>query len=189
MPVLDVGTDRLHFFDEGSGTPVVFIHGSCGGGTQWKRLSSALQEEYRTLCLDLFDCGQSQPWPIEREWTVEDDERAINAVLDFLGQPVHLVVHSGGGNFAYPTIKSRRDHILSLTLFEPTYFHLLRQDGDPLFAEPEDMANRYRAAMDVDDREKAMASFVDVCSGVEGAWDGLPDPCVHGLQGPPRRLP
>ena len=176
MPVLDVGSDRLHFFDEGSGTPVVFIHGSCGGGAQWKGLSSVLREEYRTLCLDLFGCGHSQPWPIERKYTVEDDERAINAVLDFLGQPVHLVIHSGGAHFAYPTIKGRRDHILSLTLFEPVYFHLLRQARDPLISEPEEMANRYRAAMDAGEREKAIAGFVDVWAGAEGTWDGLPEP-------------
>lgn len=176
MPVLEVGSDRLHFFDEGSGATVVFIHGSCGSGTQWKRLSSALQENYRTICLDLFGCGQSQPWPIEREWTVEDDERAINAVLDFLKEPVHLVVHSGGGHFAYPTIKSRHNRILSLTLFEPVYFHLLRQAGDPLIAEPEEMANDYRAAMDAGNREKAIERFVDMWARAEGTWNGLPDP-------------
>lgn len=176
MPVLDVGADRLHFFDGGSGTPVVFIHGSCGGGVQWKRLSSGLQEEYRTLCLDLFGCGRSQPWPLEREWTVEDDERAINAVLDFVGEPVHLVVHSGGGHFAYPTIKGRRARILSLTLFEPVYFHLLRHAGDPLFAEPEDMAKGYRAAVKAGNREEAIESFVDRWAGAEGTWNSLPDP-------------
>jgi len=31
MPVLNVDGDRLHYFDEGAGTPVIFIHGSCGG--------------------------------------------------------------------------------------------------------------------------------------------------------------
>ena len=31
MPFLDVGSDRIHYSDEGEGVPVVFVHGSCGG--------------------------------------------------------------------------------------------------------------------------------------------------------------
>lgn len=176
VPVLNVGADRLHFLDEGAGRPIVFIHGSCGSGAQWKSLASDLQEDYRTLCVDLFGCGQSQPWPIEREWTIADDERAINAVLDFLGEPVHLVAHSAGGRFTYPTIKGYRDRILSLTLFEPVHFQLLRQDGDPLFSEPQGMASDYRAAMDAGRREEAIEGFVDQWAKARGVWNGLPEP-------------
>jgi hypothetical protein len=50
---------------------------------------------------------------------------------------------------------------MSITLFEPIYFHLLHQSGNPLFVEIEEMANRYRHAMDVGNRETAMAGFVD----------------------------
>lgn len=188
MPVLDVGADRLHFLDEGSGPPVVFIHGSCGSGAQWKRLSASLREDYRTLSLDLFGCGQSQPWPIERAWSVDDDGRAIDAVLDFLGEPVHLVAHSGGGPFAYPSIKSRRDRLLSLTLFEPVFFPLLRQAGDPLFSEPEQMASDYRTAMEAGARERAVEGFVDKWAGAAGAWASLPGPVMQMMRSGADRL-
>ena len=65
---------------------------------------------------------------------------------------------------------------MSITLFEPIYFHLLHQSGDPLFAEIEEMANRYRHAMDVGNRETAMAGFVDAWAGAEGAWEKFPEP-------------
>ncbi len=179
MPILNIDGDRLHYADSaegGDGVPVVFVHGSCGGGGQWKSLAGALSEDYRTICIDLFGSGRSEPWPIERHWTTRDDERAIDAVLDLLAEPVHFVVHSGGGCFSYPSIKSHRAQIKSLTLFEPVYFHLLHQSNDPLFAEPEDMANRYRAALDDGDTERAMASFVDAWARQDGAWNKLPEP-------------
>ncbi|WP_419914124.1 alpha/beta fold hydrolase [Hoeflea sp.] len=175
MPTLDVDGDRLHFTDDGTGTPVIFVHGSCGGAGQWKAMAAGLTDNHRTVCLDLFGSGQSQPWPIERVWTAEDDERAISAVLDRLGEPAHFVIHSGAGHFAYPTIKNRNHDVRSLTLFEPVYFNLLRETGDPLFAEPEQIANRFREAMDNNDLDGAMEGFVDSWAGVNGAWASLPD--------------
>lgn len=176
MPLLDVDGDRLHVLDDGVGEAVVFVHGSCGSGAQWRRLASGLKGSYRTLCVDLFGCGYSQPWPIERPWTPADDERALNAVFDLLDGPIHLVAHSGGGCFAYPTVNGHRDRIASLTLFEPVFFNLLHQAGDPLFAEPEAMASRYRAAIDAGEREAAMAGFVDAWARAAGSWTGLPEP-------------
>lgn len=52
MPYLDIEGDKLHFAIHASGVPVVFIHGSCGGAGQWKKLASMLQEDYRTICVD-----------------------------------------------------------------------------------------------------------------------------------------
>lgn len=172
MTILDVDGDKLHFVEEGSGAPVVFVHGSCGGARQWKGLAAALCDEYRTVCIDLFGSGQSESWPIERQWRVEDDGRAINAVLDLLAEPVHLVIHSGGGHFAYPAIRDRPDRILTLTLFEPIYFHLLRQGGDVHFEEPRAMSARYRKAVDAGDFEGAICDFVDTWTE-PGAWNAF----------------
>lgn len=172
MTILDVDGDKLHFVDEGSGTPVVFVHGSCGGAGQWKGLASALRDDYRTICIDLFGSGQSGPWPIERQWHTEDDGRAINAVLDLLAEPVHLIIHSGGGHFAYPVISGRPDRILTITLFEPIYFHLLRQEGNVLFEEPRAMSMRYRKAVSIGDLEGAICDFVDTWTE-PGAWNAF----------------
>jgi len=176
MPYISINDDLLHFTDDGVGVPIVFVHGSCGGAGQWKSLASKLQQNYRTVCIDLLGSGRSEPWSIERQWSVRDDEMSINAVLDTLAEPVHLIVHSGGGVFSYPTIQSRRDQILSLTMFEPVFFHLLRQNNDPNFSEPEQMAKHYRATIDRNDRDGAMRGFVDAWARNEGAWASLPDP-------------
>ncbi len=175
MPTVRVDGDKLHFFESGNGTPIIFVHGSGGGGGQWGGFCRELSNSYRCISLDLFGSGKSEIWPLEREWTTRDDERAIGAVLDYLGVPVHLVAHSGGGHFSYPTIKNRRDQILSLTLFEPTYFHLLRQEDNPLFTEPTAMSNNYRAAIEDKNLDQAMASFVDVWAKKNGVWASLPD--------------
>lgn len=42
MPTIYVDGDKLHFFEVGKGTPIIFVHGSCGGGGQWKFLTAEL---------------------------------------------------------------------------------------------------------------------------------------------------
>jgi 3-oxoadipate enol-lactonase len=56
---LNVDGDKLNFSDIGTGKPVIFIHGGCGSGKQWKALSTALSEKYRCIALDLFGNGEA----------------------------------------------------------------------------------------------------------------------------------
>lgn len=174
MGMLDVDGDRLHFLEAGQGPPCLLVHGSCGGARQWKGLMGLLASDYSLYAVDLFGAGESEPWPMEREWTRADDERALNALLDQIGRPVHLIMHSAGGQFAWALIARRPGDFLSLTFYEPVLFQLLRETGDPLFEEPASMAKRYREEMDRGNWEGAMRGFVDHWVHA-GAWDDMPE--------------
>ncbi len=177
MPDLIYGDERLHFLCMGEAGPaILFVHGSCGGAAQWRALATLLADEFCCICPDNPGIGGSGPWPDNRIWSPADDEAAFKALLERIGRPVHLVVHSGGGHFAYPLIRDCASRLLSLTLFEPVYFQLLRLAGDPLFAEPEQMARRYRAFADAGQQETALADFVDKWARRQGVWQAMPEP-------------
>jgi len=40
MPTIYVDEDKQHFFGAGKETPIIFVHGNCGGGGQWKFLAA-----------------------------------------------------------------------------------------------------------------------------------------------------
>lgn len=176
MPVIDVDGDRLHFVDEPGARPdapiLLFVHGSCGGSGQWKRLTGLLPQ-FRTVRLDMLGMGASEPFPLERAWSPEDDRRALLALIEHLGRPFHFVGHSAGCIFSWSALQARADRVLSLTLFEPVFFGLLR--GDPLFDWPARIAAEYRARVDAGDPEGAMAHFVDSWAGRPGAWAATPE--------------
>jgi pimeloyl-ACP methyl ester carboxylesterase len=160
VPALSVDGDKLSYTDEGTGNPVIFVHGSCGGAAQWKALSGRLSADYRTICPDLFGNGRSEPWSMSRHWSPDDDRRAFEAIFDMLAESAHFVIHSIGAHAAYPTIRDHPDRIRSITFFEPAYFHLLR-GIDPLISESEQLASRFRSSMEAGERERAMEGFID----------------------------
>jgi len=91
---------RLHYLDEGSGPPVVMVHGNPNWCYYWRNLIAALKDRYRCLALDHIGCGLSDK-PTDQDYTYTLDQR----VADFsawmqslkLTEPVTLVVHDWGG--------------------------------------------------------------------------------------------
>jgi pimeloyl-ACP methyl ester carboxylesterase len=58
------GAARLHHLEEGTGRPVVLLHGGSGGGANWFRLLRPLSARFRVLAPDLPGFGLSPPVPI-----------------------------------------------------------------------------------------------------------------------------
>ena len=174
MPEISVAGDRLHFTDQGEGPLLLFVHGSCGGSGQWQRLIELLADDFRCVAVDLLGMGESEPFPLERVWRVEDDERAIGALIDHLGGPFHFVGHSGGCVFSWRALQARADRVLSVALFEPVFFGLLQEVDDPLHDWARDLGHTFRTRIEAGDPDGAMAAFVDRWAGVDGVWASMP---------------
>jgi non-heme chloroperoxidase len=102
MPRLTVGTENdhpieLHYTDQGTGAPVVLIHGWPLSGRSWEAQVPALVEAgYRVLTYDRRGFGQSsQPWTGYDYDTFAADLDALLTELDLTG--VTLVGFSMGG--------------------------------------------------------------------------------------------
>ena len=175
MPFLEIGSDRIHYVDDGQkdALPILMVHGSCGYSGQWRQLAEKLRERYRVVRVDLPGLGDSYEMPIDRQWTDEEDARAISAMLELIGRPVHFVGHSVGCIFSWRALADQPDRILSLTLFEPVFFGLIQDD--PTFAFPKELAERYVRFADAGNFESGLAFFVDQWAGKDGTWAVLPD--------------
>jgi pimeloyl-ACP methyl ester carboxylesterase len=88
---------------------------------------------------------------------------------------VHLVGHSYGGAVALKVASARPSAIASVTLYEPSAFHLLRQVGNrgrSAHAEIEAIASAIGAGLVSGAYQSAAAQFVDYWNGA-GAWAAL----------------
>ena len=147
-----------------SGMPVMFVHGSFGGSSGWRRLISRLdQGQVRTITLDLPGWGSSDAPPDEGN-VVHHQAAAVEAVaMKAISEPVHLVAHSHGGTIALVTAISARIPIRSLTLFEPLPLAVL-VGRDDLLEEMRTFLKDYRTAWEAGDH-LAVGRVIDLWAG------------------------
>ncbi|UJR80200.1 alpha/beta fold hydrolase [Sandaracinus amylolyticus] len=165
---------ELHVSTVGDGDPVVLLHSGGMSSRQWRKVSERLAPSYRVIAPDFLGSGESPPHhePFDHVQDVE----AVERVIDRAGAPVHLVGHSYGGLVALTIARRRPGTILSLAVYDPVAFELVREANDA-----EALADLDRAARDpifTDDARGGSAewyrAFVEFWNG-KGAWDALPE--------------
>ncbi len=96
----EIGGHRMHYVDEGSGEPVVFVHGNPTWSFQFRNLVLGLRDRRRTIALDHVGCGLSdKPGDAAYDYTLGrrvDDLEALLARLVPEGR-LSLVLHDWGG--------------------------------------------------------------------------------------------
>ncbi|MDZ4770853.1 MAG: alpha/beta hydrolase [Chloroflexota bacterium] len=104
MPVIDLSTDaRFHYEDEGSGVPLIALHGRFGTArADLPTLIAHLSPRYRVLGPSLRGYGLSTPKP--RDYPIDfyhRDARDVIAFMDALAiDRAHLIGYSDGGETA-----------------------------------------------------------------------------------------
>ena len=155
-------------------SPVVLLHCSGSSGAQWRMFAARLSPRHRVLAPDLIGYGASPAWS-GGEFSLAREAAAIRSLIGRLDRPVHLVGHSYGGAVALHIARTRPERLRSLTLVEPSAFHLLRNgDATDLAAlrEITAVAADARDALAIGDWNDGFGRFVDYWSG-PGSWAGM----------------
>lgn len=100
MPRLKLNDFELAFHDEGSGTPVVLIHGLGSSSLDWETQRRALSPFHRVISFDLRGHGESgrPPGPYQMSMFARD----VAALMRHLQlPPAHVVGISLGGMIAF----------------------------------------------------------------------------------------
>ncbi len=105
---------------QGSGTPIVFIHGSFASTSTWKKMVETLASNHHCISIKLpGHCGMPNPNDFNQP-SVQTELAIIEQVVNELtNQPIHLVGHSYGGVVALAQALKGNLNISQLTLFEP----------------------------------------------------------------------
>jgi pimeloyl-ACP methyl ester carboxylesterase len=143
---------------------VVLLHCSGSSGAQWRSLEAKIGGRYRVLAPDLRSCGG-----------LAQEAAPIVAMIERLGEPAHLVGHSYGGGVALHIARTRPELLHSLTLIEPSAFHLLR-GGDTIDAaalrEIMEVALEAKTSLAAGDHSGGFGRFVDYWK--PGSWEAMP---------------
>ncbi len=172
MPHFTLHDVDIFYRDEGEGVPIILGHSSTGSSGQWRELIARLSDRYHLLAPDHLGYGRTGAYPGEPP-VIELEVSIVEALVDLTGTPVHLVGHSYGGAIMARVAVRVPDRLLSLSLIEPTLFHLLRPARRlDEHAEIKAVADRVVRYVDVDDPEEAARGFIDYWVS-KGAYDAM----------------
>ena len=111
----------IHFFEKGSGQPLVLLHGFCESGQMWSYFSEALSDQFRVICPDLPGFGNS---PISsNKISLEEVAVQLEEWLEEnqIHQPI-VIGHSLGGYVALALLELMGNQIKAIGLFHSTSF-------------------------------------------------------------------
>ena len=106
---------NIAYWRQGSGPPLLLVHGALSDRVAWILIQPILAERFTVYVMNRRGregSGEPKAHAIEREF--ED----IVAVVDAIGEPVHLLGHSGGALCALGAVLLT-DRLRSLILYEP----------------------------------------------------------------------
>jgi pimeloyl-ACP methyl ester carboxylesterase len=160
----------------GVGSPVVALPCSGAGASQWRLLGEALGRRHQLVAPEHYGSEAAGPWGGAHAFTLADEAARTIAIIDDCQSKVHLVGHSYGGGVALHVALARPGRIASLTLYEPSAFHLLKQLDAPAavsaFSEIATLARETTYSVSIGDLKRAVRTFIDYWGGT-GAWLAL----------------
>lgn len=113
---------RIHYRDEGSGPPLVLLHGVMASLHTWDGWVHELARHYRVLRFDLPGFGFSDDLPGEL-YTPEHGARLMEAAMQALGiEHFYLAGNSLGGFLAWNYAASYPQRVKKLVLLSPIAF-------------------------------------------------------------------
>ena len=125
---------RLHYVDEGTGDPVVFVHGNPTWSFYFRDLIRALSPTQRAIALDHVGCGLSdKPLDDRYAYTLSSRIDDLEALLEHLGVTgkVTLVVHDWGGAIGFGWAVRHPERVARLVVLNTAAFHLPRGKSLP----------------------------------------------------------
>jgi len=120
-----------YYEQQGSGSPIIFIHGSYATTSTWKKMIETLSANHHCIAIKLpGHCNTPDPEDFSNP-TINTElallEQIIKKVTD---KPVHLVGHSYGGVVALALALKNSVTLSQMTLFEPVAVWVLNSVQD-----------------------------------------------------------
>ncbi|WP_028865526.1 alpha/beta fold hydrolase [Psychromonas aquimarina] len=132
---LDRNGQQYHYLNEGSGEPVVMVHGNPSWSFYYRNLVTALSSRYQCIVPDHIGCGLSdKPGDKDYEYTLKSRIDDLEALLESLQitENITLVVHDWGGMIGMGYAARYPERIKRLVVLNTGAFHLPKSKSLPV---------------------------------------------------------
>ena len=131
------------YVDEGSGPPVVLVHGSVSDYREWSKQIAPLARRYRVIAYSRRYHWPNLPPAKDADPSVEHQADDLAAIIKTLGiAPAHIVGHSFGGAVALNLTLRHPELVRTLVLAEPAVSGVLADTPENAVVSKESQAIR-----------------------------------------------
>ena len=120
---VDVNGLRIHYVDEGEGSPILCLHGEPTWAYLYRKMIPPMAEEHRVVAFDFVGFGRSDKYTEPSEYTFDLHRETMRGVLEALDlRGITLVVHDWGGLVGLKVateMPERFDRLVILNTFLP----------------------------------------------------------------------
>jgi haloalkane dehalogenase len=114
---IEVAGSRIHYLDEGSGHPILFLHGNPTSSYLWRNIIPYLTSMGRCIAPDLVGMGKSDKPSIDYRFT--DHARYVEGFIHKLGlRNITLVLHDWGSALGLNYAMRNEGNIKGLAFME-----------------------------------------------------------------------
>lgn len=119
---------RMHYVDQGEGSPIVMVHGNPTWSYLYRHLIKGLSDEYRCVAMDHIGFGLSDK-PLEWSYLPEAHANHLNLLIDELElKNLTLVVQDWGGPIGLSYAVNHPENVRSVVLMNTWMWSVA---GDP----------------------------------------------------------
>lgn len=120
----------VEYADRGGGPALLFVPGSFGTGAGWRAVIDKVGDGYRIVTTSLLGYGATAERRRSDNPTMAEQVEVLDAILDRIDAPTHVVGHSYGGlaSVAHAILGRRKP--ASLVLIEANPLDILRAAGE-----------------------------------------------------------
>ena len=114
---VDVHGSKVHYIEEGSGDPILFLHGNPGSVYVWRNIIPHVRAYGRCIAMDLIGMGKSGKPDIE--YSFFDHSKYVEGFIEQLGlNGVTLVLHDWGSALGFHYAMRHEHNVKALAFME-----------------------------------------------------------------------
>ncbi len=108
---------QMHYYDEGAGDPILFLHGVPTSAYLWRNIIPSITPHARCVAPDLIGMGKSDKPDID--YRVFDHIAYIDAFIETLGlKNITLVLHGWGSVIGFDYARRHPDNVKAIAFYE-----------------------------------------------------------------------
>lgn len=131
---IEVHGSKMHYVDEGSGDPILFLHGQPTWSYLWRNVIPHVSGQGRAIALDLIGFGKSDKPDIEYRFF--DHVKYVEGFIEKMGlKNVTLVIHDWGSALGFHYAMRHEDNVKGIACMEALFMPARYEEMPPELAE------------------------------------------------------